>query len=415
MNLTIVALSAVHLSRAPFFAGKPSLTLSRCGFSRYFSPIFFNSYGLVSRTTFRQGLSAAIYVSKANQGYPEEYIDKNGTIKLSLVNIRSEAVPERCAVYINSSSADVTINRCGVETWNPPTGAPIQIFAASLRVEGLCIFNSRGGDTGALEVSVSAAADIAVMTAAAGPDFGNGSLSLYKQTVLVSGEYFRISYSNVTLYKQTDGPGVSGFDTNDWSGGSLMEYVLVQNCSSAWAIRFASAGLNASRIENLNIVHTEARAALMTFNGPCRVSTSYFMGNTGAGAEHFTAVRIGGSVTFIDCITDQKFSAGSESILFRSCSESAETKTVAFVALNTLQCVGQASSFFQNFTTEEIIANIICAFGLIVALIETVVYFVKEGLCGDKDEEEGDYEEDIENIDEEEDTKPHHHSHRHKA
>jgi hypothetical protein len=294
-------------------------------------------------------------------------------------------------------------------------GAAIRIVAASLKIEGLCIFNSRGGDTGALGVNVSRGAEISVMTVAAGADFEDGGFPLYEQTVMVDGKYFKVSYSNVTLYKQA--AGVSGFDLDERDGESSMEFILIQNCSAEWAVRFASADRTASRIENLNIVHTAASTALMTFDGPCNVATSCFMGNTGAGACSFTAAARSGAVRFTDCVTDQEFSGDRPSIVFVSCRTSAETTTVAFLALNTLQCIGKSSGFFENFTTEEIIANIICAFGLAVALIETALYFMKEGLCGDKEDDDADYEDDISEVDEEEDEghHHHHHSHHHKA
>jgi hypothetical protein len=136
------------------------------------------------------------------------------------------------------------------------------------------------------------------------------------------------------------------------------------------------------------------------------------MGNTGNGGGAFTVLLVKGLVTFTQCITDRQFPQDGNLLVFQNCQASAATTTIAFLALNTLQCLGQPSSFFENFTIEEIIANVICAFGLAVALIETVLYFVKEGLCSDNEEKNEDYEEEMQDTGEEEEDPGYYSHHR---
>ena len=382
LNTTIFALSALHLSMSPLFAGKQSLSIHRSQFSRFLSPIVFNSRITISHAAFTKGLSAAVYINQIRETSTPQKLEvfNNSDVVFEEVWFRDITQSDFGAVFINASQA-VTANGIvfsGCKIANAAT--VLFVTARTVSITSMCMFNCSANDVAGFEIDSEK--DLSKVT----------MVTVYKceggqEPVRATGSGNFLSFLNVSHC--TDGKracGVSLIRGADGDAASGLEYVLVQHGSAPCAIWTGAEDETATKlltaIDLAQILNNQVTTfGLVRLAGDVMFSNGFFVGNTVKDGVYFTARKESDSAIVSKCFMD--FPVVSVSgITFSSCSfdqKSIPLKT--FYGLNTLACVAEPepidiNNFFDQFSSEETISLIIVGIALFTAIIQIIVYGV---------------------------------------
>jgi hypothetical protein len=188
-----------------------------------------------------------------------------------------------------------------------------------------------------------------------------------------------------------------------------VEHGVVWNCSGSssallhdYGVNTTATGVTASFF-SLNFLGNRLLAdhALLTMAGKVSMLECVFVQNEGVSSVPFGRFGEVGEFTLSNCVLDQPWPSAVYLTFIGGRSGAQDVVTTTFYGLNTRQCNAPApptdkNEFWQDFSAEEVIANIICAVALASAVLQLVFFFVKT-LC--KPEEGLDAVSDIEDLD----------------
>lgn len=398
LNTTILALSALHLSMSPLFAGKQSLSIHRSQFSRFLSPIVFNSRITISRAAFTTGLSAAVYINQIRVETNAQKLEvfNNSDVVFDEVLFRDITNSDFGAVFINASQGvtanGIVFSNCKIS--NAQT--VLFVTARTVSITSMCMSDCSAKDVAGFEIESERDLSKVTMT------------TVYKclggqEPVRATGSGNFLSFLNVSHC--TGGAracGVSLIRGTDADSSSGLEYVLVQHGSAPCAIWTSAEDDTATKLSTAIdlaqiLSNTVTTYGLVHLVGDVMFSNGFFVGNTVKDGVHFTAGKESDSAVVSKCFMDFPTVTVS-GITFSSCSfdqKSIPLKT--FYGLNTFACVAEPepidiNNFFDQFSSEETISLIIVGVALFTAIVQIIVYGVIA--CKQRKKVEADSEDD---------------------